>query len=239
MYRYTIVFMLFLLLLAACSTTEKPVQNDQVMNILKTSTERAGGQAAWDSLQMIKFGHSAILFEGETKSERNEMHQYTNGENPKKRVSFEGKDGELVTLAEIQGQYFRFVGELEDSLANTDEIGQYIQYRSIVSSLPFSIYAFKDKLQYIGTDSLTNGIDTEVIGMIGEKEKWWFFFSKEEGALVSFKHFNQGETNLVTINQKQKVNGFELPLYTKKYSVEKNVKTALREECYYAGWTLK
>jgi hypothetical protein len=232
------LILLVCLSFTACKNQKNEKPELDAMTILSKATEKAGSLDKWNTLKEVKFGLNRKIFGENGAVEKNELHVYEFGERPKKRISFEGEEGAFVTYAEIVGQYFMFIDEKENTDFDEDSVSGEIKQSSLLSCVPFSIGKLEGQVKYLGTDSTEHNEITEVVAISDVQEKWWFYFSKMNGDLLSYKYFNKGSINQYFIEAKQVYGGIELPVYIRKFSIEGNDKV-LQEHIFLGSRSLK
>ena len=238
--KYTFyIFGLLVLMFTSCRHQNED-QGSKVdpISIIAKATELAGGIENWSSKIEVKFGVSKVIYSGDKPYEKNEIHIYEFGDRSKKRISFEEEDGALKTYAELSGQYFSFTNELEDTLKNSAFIAKEMNAAYHYSCVPFSISEIEGQMVYMGVDSMTHTELSELVAINGDSEKWWFYFSKESGLLLSYIHLANGVKIEHVIKARQNFNGFTLPVYIKRYNLLKKQKRLL-ENVYVGDRTFK
>jgi len=236
-YKLYIIALAFCLI-ASCKQqkNEEPIQDS--MSIISKATEEAGGLENWTKLNEVKFGLNKISFEEGASTEINEIHVYERGERPKKRISFENESGDFITYAEIMGQYFSFENDTEDTLVNKEMVEIAVLDAYQMTCLPFNIIDLEGQMKYLGSDSTTHSEISEVVAISEDNQKWWFYFSKKSGAILSYKHLRYGVTTQTVIEVRQEFEGFQLPVYVKKYKLD-GARKVLLENIYLGTRTFK
>ena len=224
-----------------CSKKQKDgVIGKDPVEILNKAFMQSGDVAAWSENQAIKFGFSKIVFQAEGgQSDFSQLHQYDFGDRPKKRVSFEDSEGRLITWAEIQGDYFKFVNQVEDTLFNKGEVAAWLDEVYLVSGLPFSINTLDGQLRYIGEDSIVHKQQTDVLAIsMEDQRRFWFYIDQNSGKLLSFKAMTNGTTKHYLLEAQQETAGFVLPVYLKVYE-QTGEQERLIEEWYIGARTIE
>lgn len=241
MKRKIYVLVLASLFLLGCSKKQKDsIMGKDPVEILNKAFMQSGGLTEWSENQAVKFGFSKIVFQADgTQSDFSQLHQYDFGDRPKKRVSFEDATGRLITWAEIQGDYFKFVDQVEDTLFNKQEVADWLEEVYLVSGLPFSINTLDGQLRYIGEDSIVHKAPTDVLAIsMEDQRRFWFYVDQNSGKILSFKAMTNGTTKHFMLEAQQETAGFILPVYLKIYD-ESGEQDRLIEEWYIGARTIE
>lgn len=238
--KYTFyIFGLLVFMFSSCNQQQgNQAPKVDPVSLIAKATELAGGIENWNSKTEVKFGVNKVIYSGDKPYEKNEIHIYEFGDRSKKRISFEDADGAFKTYAELSGQYFSFTNEVEDNLQNSAFLAKEINAAYHLSCVPFSISKLEGQMVYMGVDSITHTELSELVAIDGDSEKWWFYFSKENGMLLSYIHLANGVKIEHVIKARQDFNGFTLPVYIRRYNVLKG-KKKLIEDVYIGNRTFK